>query len=130
MIEEKNKILSFYDLEVYQRSYDACIILSKKILPLLPVSEKFDLSNQLSRSSKAIPRLITEGFAKKHQKKGFQKYLDDALAESNETQVGLNQARDLYNVEYSTESGNDLSQEYKIISKQIFRLKETWNKFS
>jgi hypothetical protein len=31
---------------------------------------------------------------KKHQKAGYQRYLTDAMAESNETQVGLCQCRD------------------------------------
>lgn len=52
---------------------------------------------QLSRSTKAIPRLIAEGYAKRHQKLGFQKYLDDAMAESNETIVGIEMCRDIYN---------------------------------
>lgn len=86
---EKKKILSYKDLDVYQRSYDACLIIMKKIIPNLPQSEKYDLKDQLSRSSKAVPRLIAEGFAKKHQRAGFQKYLDDAMAESNETGVSL-----------------------------------------
>ncbi len=55
----------------------------KKVLPRLPPEEKYDLRDQLSRSSKAVPRLIAEGYAKRHQKYGFHKYLDDAMAESN-----------------------------------------------
>ncbi len=67
-----------------------------EILPKLPESEKYDLKDQLSRSVKAIPRLIAEGYAKRHQKLGFQKYLDDAMAECNETIVGLEMCRDIY----------------------------------
>lgn len=93
---EKKKITSYNDLEVYQRAYNSCLIVMKEIVPKLPDSEKFDLKDQLSRSSKAIPRLIAEGFAKKHQKAGFQKYLDDAMAESNETGVSVCQSRDIY----------------------------------
>ena len=36
-----------------------------KIVPKLPDSEKYDLKDQLARSSKAIPRLIAEGYAKR-----------------------------------------------------------------
>jgi len=54
------------------------------------------LVDQLRRSTKAIPRLIAEGHSKRHQKKGFQKYLDDAMTESNETMVSLAQAKDIY----------------------------------
>ena len=73
MENKKIPIKSFKDLIVYQNTYKAMLIVFRGILPKLPDSEKFDLKNQLSRSTKAIPRLIAEGFAKKHQKAGFQK---------------------------------------------------------
>lgn len=58
--------------------------------------KRYDLKSQLLRSSKAIPRLIAEGFAKRHQRYGFQKYLYDAAGECNETNVSLSHCRDLY----------------------------------
>jgi four helix bundle protein len=76
---EKKRITTFRDLEVYQNSYKAMLIVMKEIVPKLPHSEKHDLVNQLRRSCKAIPRLIAEGYAKRHQKAGFQKYIDDAM---------------------------------------------------
>ncbi len=102
----------------------------KKIVPNLPANEKYDLGNQLSRSSKAVPRLIAEGFAKKHQKAGFQKYLTDALAESNESQVSLCHCRDLYSDCMDLELCEKLIKEYDIISKQLYKLLEAWSKFS
>jgi len=83
--DKKTPIRSFHDLEVYQVSYRAAILTCQKIVLNLPTEEKFDLSDQLRRSSKAVPRLISEGYAKRHQKRGFQKYLDDALAEKWQT---------------------------------------------
>jgi len=74
-INNKQIIKSFKDLEVYQNSYQASLLIALKILPKLPKEEQGDLKSQLSRSSKAIPRLIAEGYAKKHQKLAFQKYL-------------------------------------------------------
>jgi four helix bundle protein len=67
------KIKSYRDLDVYQRAYKASIIVMTKILPNLPANEKHDLVNQLSRSTKAVPRLIAEGFAKKTSKVGLPK---------------------------------------------------------
>ena len=127
---EKTKITSFKDLDVYQRSYKACLKVIQQVILKLPISEKFDLANQLSRSSKAVPRLIAEGFAKKHQRKGFQKYLDDAMSESNETEVGLMQCKDLYNREIDPALSESLVKEYDIIGRQIFKLREAWSKFS
>lgn len=92
----QNKIKSYTDLDVYQRSYKLSVIVCTKVIVKLPKEEKFDLVDQLRRSSKAVPRLTAEGFGKKHQKKGFQKYLDDAIAENNETIVSLCHVRDIY----------------------------------
>lgn len=95
----KRPIKSFRDLVVYQNTYKASILIATKILPKLPEIEKYDLHSQLNRSSKAIPRLIAEGFAKKHQKFGFQKYIDDAMGECNETIVSLEHVKDIYKIE-------------------------------
>lgn len=123
----KKKIARFRDLEIYQKSYDAAIIVIKQIVQKLPHEEKFDLADQLRRSVKAIPRLIAEGYSKKHQPEGFQRYLDDALGESNETIVSLSQVRDIYGIE--KDLYNKMIDEYKIISRQIYRLTLVWTSF-
>ncbi|MCX6702331.1 MAG: four helix bundle protein [Candidatus Wolfebacteria bacterium] len=121
------KIKSFSDLRVYENTYKASLRMYNEILPFLPAAEKFDLSSQLSRSSKAIPRLIAEGYAKKHQKAGFQKYLDDALAECNETIVGLCHCRDIYKINENL--CNELISVYDISARQIYKLAEAWDNF-
>ena len=115
-------------MDVYQSSYSCMLEIARVILPKLPQSEKFDLRDQLSRSSKAPPRLIAEGFAKKHQKAGFQKYLDDAMAEVNETIVSLEQVKDIYQIE--PELCNILINRYDIIARQIFKPAEAWDNFT
>lgn len=124
---DKKSIRSFRDLDVYQNAYQAMLVVHKKILPKLPTNEKYDLLNQLSRSTKAVPRLIAEGYTKKHQRLGFQKYLDDAHTESNETIVGLEQCKDLYGIE--PELAVQLVDAYDKISRQLFKLAEAWDKF-
>lgn len=126
----KTKIKTYQDLEVYRRSYKLSVIVCTKAIVKLPKEEKFDLVDQLRRSSKAIPRLIAEGFGKKHQLKGFQKYLDDAIAEKNETVVSLCHVRDIYFNYVNPKSTQKLIAEYEIVGKQLFRLKQTWNKFT
>jgi len=127
---ENKKIISYQDLDVYNRSYNACIQVMTKIITKLPESEKYDLKDQLSRSSKAVPRLIAEGFAKKHQKAGFQKYIDDAMGESNETQVSLSQCKDIYSKYINVALCEELIKEYDVIGRQLYRLREAWSKFS
>jgi len=89
-------INGFKDLDVYQRSYRAMKIVMEEIVKKLPSEEKYNLTDQCRRACQAIPRLIAEGYAKRHQVRGFHKYIDDAMAESNEMEVSITQAKDLY----------------------------------
>src|SRR3989338_9864203 len=123
----KKPIKSFRDLDVYQTSYRAMLVVHQEVLPKLPTSEKYDLVDQLSRSSKAVPRLIAEGHSKRHQKAGFQKYIDDAHAEANESIVSIEQCRDLYKLD--TKFCADLVDTYDKIARQLFNLAEAWDKF-
>lgn len=126
-INGKKPIRSFRDLDVYQNAYKAMLTVHKEILPKLPAKEKYDLVDQLSRSTKAVPRLIAEGYTKKHQRAGFQKYIDDAHTEANETIVGLEQCKDLYSIDEVL--CTQLADDYDKISRQLFNLAEAWDKF-
>ncbi|MEO0094409.1 MAG: four helix bundle protein [candidate division WOR-3 bacterium] len=123
----RKKIRSFTDLEVYQNSYKASVIILTEIIPKVPKCEQFDLVDQLRRSTKAVPRLIAEGFAKRHQPKAFQKYLDDAAGESNETIVSLSHVRDVYKIQ--PELVNELIDIYDKISRQLYNLSVVWQSF-
>lgn len=124
-----NPIKSYRDLIVYQSSYSSCLDVIFKILPNLPKEEKYDLVDQLRRSTKAIPRLIAEGYAKRHQKAGFQKYLYDAMGECNESLVGFEQCRDLYGGFIDKNLINSLIDKYIIIGKQLYKLSIAWKRF-
>jgi four helix bundle protein len=125
----KNPIRSFRDLEVYQNSYSASIEVISKIVPKLPKFEQNDLADQIRRSAKAIPRLIAEGYSKKHQKRGFHKYLDDALAESNEMIVSLSHTRDLYSNYVDPKLCEKLIDIYDKSSRQLYKLSIAWSDF-
>jgi four helix bundle protein len=123
----RKRIRSFRDLDVYQSTYQDSITIATQLLPQLPEREKYDLCSQLSRSSKAVPRLIAEGYAKKHQRSGFQKYLDDATAECNETIVSLEHVKDIYHIE--AELCTQLVDKYDKAARQLFNLAEAWSTF-
>ena len=129
MSDIKKKIVRFKDLDVYQRTYDACLKVMAKIVTSLPETERYDLKDQLSRSSKAMPRLIAEGYGKRHQRHGFKKYLDDAMAECNETIVSLSQCRDIYGRYIDTKLCDNLIADYDVAGRQLYRLGESWNLF-
>ena len=118
-METHKRVISYKDLDVYQNSYSASIRIFSEVLNKLPVSEKYDLRDQLSRSCKAVPRLIAEGYGKRHQKMGFQKYLDDAMAECNESVVSLSHCKDLYGIKCE-----DMIDRYDKCGRMLYKL---WN---
>jgi four helix bundle protein len=126
---DKKPIRSFKDLEIYQNSYSASITVMRLVVPYLPRIEEYDLKSQISRSCKAIPRLIAEGYAKRHQLRGFQKYLDDSMAESNEMIVNLNHCKDLYSESVDSKICNELIDIYDKTGRQIYKLSMSWKNF-
>lgn len=55
---------------------------------------------------------------------GFQKYIDDAMAECNEMIVSLEQCRDIYNVKKDLiEKTVDM---YDKSGRQLYRICESW----
>lgn len=126
-MEEKKLVRSFYDLEVYQTAYKTSLDVLIKVVPKLPKEEQFDLSSQLRRSAKAVPRLIAESYSKRHQRKGFQALIDDAMQESNETIVSLSHAKDIYKIE--PKLCEELIVLYDRISRQLYRLSLAWSSF-
>lgn len=114
---------------MYQNTYNAMLIVMKEIVFKLPESEKYDLRDQLSRACKSIPRLIAEGYAKRHQKQGFQKYIDDAMAECNEMVVSLSQSKDIYPKHIAPEQCGSLIDVYDKSGRQLYKLGKAWTNF-
>ena len=121
-------IRGYQDLRVYQNAYQGMLDIYKHILYKLPRFE-YDLIDQLKRSCKAVPRLVAEGHSKRHQLRGFQKYIDDAMAEANETTVSLSQARHLCGKHIDLTHCNQLIDLYDKISRQLYKLSTAWTKF-
>jgi len=129
MEHDERKSGTFRELRVYNDSYNAMAKIFETILPSIPREERFDLYDQLLRSSKAIPRLIAEGHAKRHQVKGFIKYIYDAMAEANETIVSISQFKDLYADISRHEICDELIGEYDKIGRQLFCLQRSWENY-
>jgi len=52
---------SFETLKVWQKAHQLMLDIHKKLLPILPKDERYDLIDQLRRSSKSIGANIAEG---------------------------------------------------------------------
>lgn len=124
MRNEKKTVKTYKDLDVYQRTLEAAKAVIIRLIPRLPSAEKYDLADQLRHACKAIPALIAEGYAKKHQPKAFQKYLEDALGECNEMNTHLTLCKDAYGMDNSL--CVELIDTYEIAGKQLYNLKRNW----
>ena len=86
-------IRSFRDLEVYQlarREARAIFLLSKTF----PSDERYSLTDQIRRSSRAVCSMIAEAWARRRYVAAFTNKLNEALGEAMETQSWLDHALD------------------------------------
>lgn len=129
LIMTRMPIKSFRDLLVYQNLYKAMKIVLIEIIPKLPVEEKYNLSDQLRRCCQAGPALVAEGFAKRFQKRQWDKYLNDAIGESNEMSHHLSVCIDIYPNYVDAELCKKVIDIYDICGKQLTRLGQAWKNF-
>ena len=117
-------IKSFNDLDVYKRSKKLFAELAK-IVKVFPKEGQY-LKNQILRAGNSIHSNIAEGFGRSEAE--FKQYLTRSLGSNNEVLSHLEDAKIVAYI-----NGNlfkRISEEYAILGKQIFRLRESWKKFS
>lgn len=125
----QKRIKSFRDLRVYQNLYRAMMMVLTKIIPKLPKEEKYDLKDQMRRACKAAPALIAEGFAKRYQKKNWQKYIDDTTGECNEMEHHLSVCIDVYPSYVDSKLCKEVIDIYDLACAQLYNLKKSWKNF-
>lgn len=120
-------IKSFYDLDIYQRSYKAALNI-QKLSNSFPQKEQYALTSQICRASRSIPANIAEGFSKHHGSSAeFKRFLSIAGGSCNEMLVWLDFSKDLEYV--NNETIQELKKEYEELGRMIFRLSQNWQKF-
>ena len=89
------KVVSFEDLEVFQRAYRISLEVHKNSLGF-PKIEQFALGDQLRRASKSICANIAEGYGKQKQSTlEFRRFLNMALGSCDEMRVWVRYCFDL-----------------------------------
>ena len=83
---------SFRELRVYGKAFDFAMKIYE-ITKCFPKEEKYELTDQIRRSSRAVCRAIGEGYRKRQYPKHFSSKMSDADMENTETQVSLDFAK-------------------------------------
>ena len=114
---ERGKIVSFEDLEVFQRSYRLSLDVHRKSLAL-PRIEQFVLGDQMRRASKSICANIAEGYGRQSRSKAeFKRFLWMAIGSADEMRVWARYALDLGYIDEPL--WLEWRDEYQVISKQL-----------
>jgi four helix bundle protein len=86
---------TFYDLEVYKKSFGISLDIHKSSLRF-PKIEQYALADQVRRASKGICANIAEGFARQQTSKAeFRRFLLIALGSAHEMRVWTDYCREL-----------------------------------
>src|SRR5437867_9644947 len=110
---------SFRDLNVYRKARET----AQEIFGLsreFPVEERYSLTDQIRRSSRAVKAMIAEAWGRRRYKAVFANKLDEALGEATETQSWLDDARDSGYV--LPEQFDPLDSQYVSIGKMLSRM--------
>ena len=87
------EIKSFRDLDVYKLAREQAkqiFVLSK----IFPAEERFSLTDQIRRPSRAVNAMIAEAWARRRYQAAFVNKINEALGETMETQAWLDHALD------------------------------------
>ena len=84
-------IRSFREMEVYNLALKEAARIFK-ITKEFPKEEKYSLTDQIRRSSRAVNALVAEAWARRRYKAAFINKVNEALGEAMETQAWLDHA--------------------------------------
>ena len=97
---------SFRELEVYRFAREG----AKEVFELskgFPGTEKYALTDQIRRSSRAVGAMIAEAWARRRYEAAFINKLNEALGEAMETQAWLDSALDCTYIDQAAHGQHD-----------------------
>jgi four helix bundle protein len=120
------EIKSFRDLDVYKlaRAQAKKIFVLSKIFP---AEERFSLTDQIRRSSRAVNAMIAEGWARRRYQAAFTNKINEALGETMETQAWLDHALDCRYLDHNQHGALDDS--WQTIGAMLNRMIERADDF-
>ena len=116
----------FRKLTVYTKAFDLAMEIFE-ITKNFPSEEKYELTDQIRRSSRAVCRAIGEGYRKRQYPKHFSSKMSDSDMENTETQVSLDFA---FKCGYiSEENYNDLIMKSEEVGRLLNHMVENPEKY-
>ena len=98
--------MPYHRLAVYKKAYGLALEVHK-VTMMYPKHERYEIGQQLRRSSKSIPVNIAEGMGKQESPKDVIHYIRTAMGSCDETRVWLEFSRDLGYISKRDQAGFD-----------------------
>lgn len=112
-------IRSFKELRVWQNAIDAAMVIFE-LTKSFPREERFDLTDQIRRSSRSIAANISSAWRKRRYPAAFVSKLSDAESEAAETQTWIEICLRCRYI--SQEKADELDQRYEEILSQLIAM--------
>jgi len=116
----------FRGLTAYKKAFSLAMEIFE-VTKKFPSEEKYELTDQIRRSSRAVCRAIGEGYRKRQYPKHFSSKMSDADMENTETQVSLDFAFECKYI--SREFYNDLIDKSEEVGRLLNHMVENPEKY-
>lgn len=119
-------ITSIKDLDIYKIAYRLAMEVFE-LTKIFPKEERYNLTDQIRRSSRSVSMNIREGFAKRFYEQIFVRHLIDAQGSAEETRGWLDFALDC---EYIPQEQHDrIDKEYDNLQGMVYNLQKKWRNY-
>ncbi len=125
----KRPVKTFRDLDVYQKSIECAVLVSKNIAPAL-IRLKYAYAERLMDCSLAVPLFVAESHSLRFADFALGVgYLEKAMSASNKMIVYLEHVRGLYGSKLKQDLIEDLIGRYAENRTKMFHLEKSWKRF-
>ncbi len=125
----RKPVFTFRDLEVYQKTMEASVIVVKNLKAKL-TQLKYPFTEGMTQCSMSIPLFLGEAHSIRFgdHARGIL-LLEKAMADCNKMIIYLEQARGIYGSKLDFDLVDDLVKKYAETRTKIFRLEKAWDKW-
>ncbi len=125
----KKPVRSFRDLEIYQKTIECAVLISKDIMPHL-MKQKYSYAERLMDCAMSVPLLVAESHSLRFADFALGVgYLEKAMAGCNKMIVYLEHVKGLYGSKFDTGLIDDIISRYAVSRIKMFHLEKSWKKF-
>lgn len=124
--KRRQQIRSCRDLDVFNLGYTLAMEIFR-LSARFPREERYALTDQMRRSSRAVCSNVAEGFAKRRHEAIFKNSLNNSLGEAEETKVWLDFALDCGYL--AAKDHRRLTIGYDQVSAMLWTLMTRWETF-